>query len=583
MRDVIRLIRFPLLKGKDITRFVRPLGILTAQEMANLLCYILEDEDNKPDYNDFPTLPDQVKPRQPLELLVTSVVSLSTNVSVQEGSNSDYSELEDSIDIVPGVKSEASSQILQNGSFTSTPTRSSPRRQIPTPAHAGPSVDMASNDGSRSVSSPPSPPPISESLASSTLSTMFDLILRPSTWRHFLAEVNQHKDHPNIVGIVKDCRIPIAVSNPKVLMPNLECVRVEGSIPIEEDEEEPNELIKLRRNFDLEPYIFFTKRPGHDQLWSPTSPDFELVINDVRFFKLNRAKQELLIGFGGGSAQLIPHVVRVAHQFRTLILSDMDLPLTPIPSGSFKQLMLWGVRDTTPSSVGAFLQKFKKLQKLSLWVKRPHLRSDLPDKPSIDFGRDLVSGRKLTRMSVCGSKLTIQTPLTPSVIQNARKENLTELYTDASHWNPIIFEKFHELFPSLKRVAFGFCGHSFTEDVLVENDTSTKGRAKRQKISQPQKLVSSVSVRLMTNILKITSMEYIRVRHLDWNAKPVVLSEGKALTTFINRAGLLDTTHRPYNFVLEKNPKAKGKSGWKGIPFNERENEPQAPKDGEGK
>lgn len=77
--------------------------------------------------------------------------------------------------------------------------------------------------------------------------------------------------------------------------------------------------------------------------------------------------------------------------------------------------------------------------------------------------------------------------------------------------------------------------------------------------------MSWVSIRLMTNILKIESIEWIRVTYLDWAAEPFTTSEMSKLSQFLETAGLDSSRYKPYNFLLEKDlNQADENLAWKG-------------------
>lgn len=232
-------------------------------------------------------------------------------------------------------------------------------------------------------------------------------------------------------------------------------------------------------------------------------------------------------------------------------------------------MTLWGVRDKTPSNLGAFLQQFNNLGKLSCWAMRPpvdkkgakRIINNIPDKSTIDFGRDLISGEKLTRLALCYTKLTSHSPLA----------NLTELYTDNCHWSPEIFEVFHKLFPSLKRVSFGYCDFAFNEDEDENCLPNGQPEVKKSKTTSKE-LLSSVSIRLMTNLRKIKNLEYIRVTVLDWEAKPFTYTEKMRVLHFLEKAGLHSPKNKPYNFELKRDmTQTVGDDVWKGILYNEKD------------
>lgn len=378
-----------------------------------------------------------------------------------------------------------------------------------------------------------------------------------------------------------------------------------------------NQLKRNRRNFELKPYIFFKKlepQQNYDALWNPRHPvNFRLLINGVTFFNLNWATKTVLIGFGGCSSQLFPLLAGVSPSFESLTLSDCDLPVEAMPGESFKQVLLWGVRDRTPSQLGRFLQQFQNLEKLSCWTKRPPLADKLnahgqpiPDKSGIDFDVDLTS-TKLTRLAICYAKWTHSTLSTQlktmkgninlAELKLKAHINLTELYTDHCHWDPAIFEVFHILFPNLKRVSFGYCGHQFLQDIVPKPNE----RAKKTKPT-PTPLVATVTVRLLSNILEIKSIEYVRVAVLDWKTMPFYrkekddlsksrekkdgvsksrkekedlsqfLEEKEDLHNFLKEAGLLMEPYYAYNFKLKKqsNP-VTGQLGWIGTLYNPME------------
>lgn len=124
-----------------------------------------------------------------------------------------------------------------------------------------------------------------------------------------------------------------------------------------------NQLVQHRRSFQLEPYIFFTKsETNRDPIWEPASLlDIEIVINGVVFFKINRTRKQVLLGFGGSSSDLFVPLGRVLHQFESLTLCDTAIPEVTLPGYECKGFATLGCKghDAIASGgISATVQKF---------------------------------------------------------------------------------------------------------------------------------------------------------------------------------------------------------------------------------
>lgn len=98
---------------------------------------------------------------------------------------------------------------------------------------------------------------------------------------------------------------------------------------------------------------------------------------------------------------------------------------------SVKDVMLWGVNEESSSLVGDFLRTFVNLECLSSWMKGPPKQGKGRQPPTkeismIDIHRDLTSGRKLTKVSVCLAALVVHPD---DNIADIVKHNMTEFHT----------------------------------------------------------------------------------------------------------------------------------------------------------
>src|SRR5581483_1820711 len=160
-----------------------------------------------------------------------------------------------------------------------------------------------------------------------------------------------------------------------------------------------------------------------------------------------------------------------------------------------------------------------------------------------------------------------------SILSKAKKINLVELYADSCHLSSIFCEKFQELFPQLKKVGFIKC----------ESEIHKTGESK-------VKLISGVTVRLLENIRKIKTMEWIRIQEMYWpsekespetnneipgtssqtkrilrNCTPIRENEITSLKKFFESASLPPNST---NFLLEKKSEA-----WQGTDYDEVDDE----------
>ncbi|XP_035702365.1 uncharacterized protein LOC118432857 [Folsomia candida] len=336
----------------------------------------------------------------------------------------------------------------------------------------------------------------------------------------------------------------------RVSLPHLKKIELDLHIP-PKLKSKPNAILLQRKKYDVEKHLFFKEDRDDD-----VNIDCKVIMNGCTFLKWSPAEEEVIVGFGGRHSE--PFLERLKdknfmERFNMLTIVDNKLANVrgTVPGFPVKDIMLWGVDDESPSLLGDFLWNFVNLESLSCWTKGPPKK--LADKHSpireisvIDINRDLTSGYKLVKLSVCEAALVVHPE---DNIANIVKHNLTEFYTTNCHFSPEIYAHFHEMFPKLRKVSFG---HKILDQSALLFEQENEKAPKRRKISpEEETLMSAQSVQLVNNILKIKDIEMIRIACLDWDLGPKSRSVKNNVMDFLKRAGWT-RKYPPSDFLVTK-------------------------------
>lgn len=544
------------MSATDFAEKVVPSGMLSTQDALDILVYICTSPDKKPEMEKFNTNPRHLKD---LDLIETIDISGPDDIDMEvvKEESAPSSPSQDLLYPIINTVSSGSIVTLEND-------------QIPNYDNNYTYEGYGDYGNEDFFGNPKSPvngnDPFGNDLHDNDLfvnlkpKAKSPTSLKVSSWEKLLSQLQHSPISPtHIVATVKPCEPVIFLPKNPVLLPHL--AKVTLSLTIRPDRRKwHNNVRHYRTNFDLDPYIFWTT-----DFWGSRT-DFKLIINEVKFFKLDKPSHELCIGFDSAETPTNDMLSRLLtadnkldprHNFiKRLILVDNTLPDAPFPFQKLREVTLWGVYDVA-DLLGRFLKKLKNLEVFECRTKGGKVKryNDLTDetevtrkKSVINLGSDFTSGDKLTKVAICWAKLVV-IPGRPLRCL----AGVTELYTDYCIWSREIWDNFDTIFPNVKRVAFGYC------------PPKEEGRSheKRAKLDEAATLVSGVSVRLMrTLVRKCKKLEWIRVVKLDWELEPVVEKELNEVKGFLEKAGI-EVKDDGMDFLVEK-----GADGaWKGVKY----------------